>query len=307
MSDLSDKTKLLLSIAELYYKRPHFYDSVNTPKSLEPIIYTAEQFGVAAIAIQMGADQDEVMEPIFRDSNIPKPLRRTAKVGQKIHRGQERFDDMPYFYHPIGVAAITAEYSPLLLPLGEDVVMKAIQAGFLHDAVEDQSEKYGGEKNLFKIIARICGERTAKIVWGCTKPKISEPSREKRKRLQLDVFLGKCLELIVEDPMTAFCTTVAKLADSLHNAKCIGKEQSREPASKEEGIERVRGTIKKYKDRIRVFRGLNIYFRKNGLGDLTPMIEELDGVIPPKPCSELQAERNAARKAGIPQIEGKGF
>lgn len=89
------------------------------------------------------------------------PLPEAALLfARDAHEGQERkYTGGPYIQHPARVASMARK-----LKLSEE----AIAAAYLHDVIEDCSEKFGGPGNTAKKILDLFGARVAFLVDGLT-------------------------------------------------------------------------------------------------------------------------------------------
>jgi len=116
----------------------------------------------------------------------------------ELHGDQLRKQtEIPYYTHPMAVAAVVAERG------GNE---EQFIAALLHDAVEDQ----GGETTLALIRERF-GERIAELVAGCS-DSFSTPKPPWRERK--DAFLARIRQATPD-------VRLIVAADKLHNARSI--------------------------------------------------------------------------------------
>ena len=123
-------------------------------------------------------------------------IRRAYNCALKSHEGQYRKSGEPYIIHPV-------ETSYILSQLGMDT--EAIQAGLLHDCIEDTSLTFQDVKKEF-------GEAVAQLVDGVTKlGHIVYSSREEEQMEDLrKMFIAMAKDIRV---------IIIKLADRLHNMR----------------------------------------------------------------------------------------
>lgn len=126
-------------------------------------------------------------------------IERAYRVAENMHAGQKRISGEDYIIHPIAVATIVFECQ-----LDTD----SICAAFLHDTVEDCSEKI-----CLDDIRREFGNDVADIVDGVTKLNIPfETKQEASIRNLRKMFLAMSKDLRV---------IFVKLADRLHNMRTL--------------------------------------------------------------------------------------
>ena len=123
-------------------------------------------------------------------------IRRAYRYARSLHEGQYRKSGEPYIIHPVETAYILSQ-------LGMDP--EAIEAGLLHDCIEDTSVTYNDVKKEF-------GDSVALLVDGVTKlGHIVYSSREEEQMEDLrKMFLAMAKDIRV---------IIIKLADRLHNMR----------------------------------------------------------------------------------------
>ncbi len=138
----------------------------------------------------------------FPDSDI-QVLYRAYNLAHICHRGQFRKDSNPYFFHPLSVAIILADW-------GLDNA--TISAALLHDTVEDVHD--AGREELRETIRGSFGEEIYNLVEGVTKKeKLPEISKDERKEVSLKkMFLYSSRDIRV---------IIVKIADRLHNLRTL--------------------------------------------------------------------------------------
>jgi guanosine-3',5'-bis(diphosphate) 3'-pyrophosphohydrolase len=126
-------------------------------------------------------------------------LERAYRFAAEHHRSQTRRSGDPYIVHPLHVAHI-------LTDMQMDSV--CLQAGLLHDVLEDTDAKPEEVKEVF-------GEEVARVLDGLTNlSKISFANREDRQAENLrKMLLAMTVDIRV---------IIVKLADRLHNMRTIG-------------------------------------------------------------------------------------
>jgi len=133
-----------------------------------------------------------------RPNDDVEPLRRAFEKAAYWHRNRKRASGDPYIIHPIAVSSILAS---------EQMDMVCLQAGLLHDVVED-------EEVSVEEIRRLFGEEVALVVDGVTKlGKIKLANREERQAESL----RKMLLAMTGD----IRVIIVKLADRMHNLLTI--------------------------------------------------------------------------------------
>ncbi len=128
-------------------------------------------------------------------------IKRAYLYANSLHEGQYRVSGDPYISHPIAVAEIA-------LALGLDT--DSICAAFLHDTVEDCSDK----TNL-DIIKNRFGDEVAMLVDGLTK--LNVINVEDKELAQMEN-IRKMLLAMSKDIRVIF----VKLCDRLHNMRTLG-------------------------------------------------------------------------------------
>ncbi|MBR4961531.1 MAG: bifunctional (p)ppGpp synthetase/guanosine-3',5'-bis(diphosphate) 3'-pyrophosphohydrolase [Clostridia bacterium] len=128
-------------------------------------------------------------------------IQRAYLYAASLHEGQFRVSGDPYISHPIAVAEIVAA-------LGLDT--DSICAAFLHDTVEDCSDK----TNLDIIAARF-GDEVAMLVDGLTK--MNDINVEDKEEAHMEN-IRKMLFAMSKDIRVIFI----KLCDRLHNMRTLG-------------------------------------------------------------------------------------
>ncbi|HEV3197389.1 MAG TPA: bifunctional (p)ppGpp synthetase/guanosine-3',5'-bis(diphosphate) 3'-pyrophosphohydrolase, partial [Bryobacteraceae bacterium] len=135
----------------------------------------------------------------YRPKDDLTVLEKAFRFARKYHEGQTRDSGEPYMLHPIMVAHILAD-------MRMDLV--AMEAGLLHDVVEDTSVTVDQVRKEF-------GEEVARCVDGLTKlTKLDFSSAEDR---QAESF-RKMMLAMVED----IRVIMVKLADRIHNMRTLG-------------------------------------------------------------------------------------
>src|SRR5579885_2941876 len=125
-------------------------------------------------------------------------LERAYRFAAEHHKAQKRRSGEPYITHPLAVAHILAD-------MQMDLV--CLQAGLLHDVLEDTSAKLEEVKTQF-------GEDVARCLDGVTKlSKISLANREDRQ--------AESLRKMLLAMTTDIRVVIVKLADRLHNMRTI--------------------------------------------------------------------------------------
>jgi (p)ppGpp synthase/HD superfamily hydrolase len=120
-----------------------------------------------------------------------------------LHREQTRKDtEIPYVGHLLSVAGLVLENN------GSET--QAI-AALLHDAIEDQAEKFGGAERLGTEIERRFGIDVCRIVEACTDAR-QNPKPEWRPRKERYI---RHVEDMAPD------AALVSLADKVHNARAI--------------------------------------------------------------------------------------
>ncbi len=127
-------------------------------------------------------------------------IKRAYLYAGKMHEGQKRNSGEPYIIHPVAVAEIVAG-------LGLDT--DSICAAFLHDTVEDCSEK----TNL-ETIKQLFGNEVAELVDGLTK--MADINVVDKEEAQMEN-IRKMLLAMSRDIRVIFI----KLCDRLHNMRTL--------------------------------------------------------------------------------------
>ena len=143
--------------------------------------------------------QDIIKKVSSYDSNIKKNvLTQALEFSRERHSEQKRDSGDPYFFHPLAVANILADYK---------LDWISIATALLHDTVEDGVASRAEIRKLF-------GAEIARLVDGVTKlSKIETPHIELREAENFRKFLlamSKDIRVLL-----------VKLADRLHNMRTI--------------------------------------------------------------------------------------
>ncbi len=142
----------------------------------------------------------QVLENSEKNYDLEK-IQRAFIYAATLHAGQYRVSGDPYISHPIAVAEIVAA-------LGLDT--DSICAAFLHDTVEDCSDK----TNL-EIISAKFGDDVAMLVDGLTK--MNDINVEDKEEAHMEN-IRKMLFAMSKDIRVIFI----KLCDRLHNMRTLG-------------------------------------------------------------------------------------
>ena len=145
----------------------------------------------------------QVLENSEKTYDLEK-IQRAFQYAATLHAGQFRVSGDPYISHPIAVAEIVAG-------LGLDT--DSICAAFLHDTVEDCSDK----TNLDIIRARF-GDDVAMLVDGLTK--MNDINVEDKEEAHMEN-IRKMLFAMSKDIRVIFI----KLCDRLHNMRTLGAKK----------------------------------------------------------------------------------
>lgn len=143
--------------------------------------------------IQVLRDKVSYMTPEEQDEIV-----RTARWSEKQHTGQKRNSGEPYIIHPIRVAEILA---------GMFMDQHTIQAGLLHDVLEDTDQSRKDLKELF-------GPEVEMLVNGVTKINIVNA---KNRNVQESETIRKMFFAMVRD----IRVILIKLADKRHNMSTL--------------------------------------------------------------------------------------
>lgn len=145
-------------------------------------------------------------------------VEKAYQIAQEAHRDQKRQSGEPYLIHPLKVAITLAG-------LGMD--LETIEAGLLHDVVEDTKISDDELRNMF-------GDTVSMLVEGVTKLKTltyTESKEELQAENYRKLFLAMAKDIRV---------IVIKLADRLHNLRTL------EYKSADKQIEKARETLDIY-------------------------------------------------------------
>lgn len=144
----------------------------------------------------------ESLAPSLEYLEAPKRqhIREALEFAYRAHEGQKRRSGEPYITHPVEVARILAQ-------LRMDV--ETIQAGLLHDTVEDTDV-------TFEEIERVFGAVVRRIVEGETKvsklPKLAERLEDEQAENLRQMFIAMTEDVRI---------VIVKLADRLHNMRTL--------------------------------------------------------------------------------------
>lgn len=121
----------------------------------------------------------------------------------QLHRNHVRKGtSIPYISHLLAVCSLVLEHGG-----SEDQAIAAL----LHDAIEDQAERFGGAEHLQNWIETHYGQNVLEIVLACTDADIiPKPPWRERKEAYI-----KHIRHMPED------ARLVSMADKLHNARCI--------------------------------------------------------------------------------------
>lgn len=126
-------------------------------------------------------------------------LRRTFEKASWWHRNRRRASGDPYILHPISVSCILAD---------EQMDLTCLQAGLLHDVVEDEDVS-------IEEIRRLFGDDVGRVVDGVTKlGKLKLANREERQ--------AESLRKMLLAMTTDIRVIIVKLADRMHNLQTLG-------------------------------------------------------------------------------------
>ncbi len=142
----------------------------------------------------------EVTEDPDRSFDTDK-IKRAYLYAKACHEGQTRVSGEPYITHPVAVAEIVAG-------LGLDT--DSICAAFLHDTVEDCSER-----TSLADIREVFGGEVALLVDGLTKMKLINVEDKEEENMEN---IRKMLLAMSKDIRVIFI----KLCDRLHNMRTLG-------------------------------------------------------------------------------------
>ncbi len=134
---------------------------------------------------------------------------RAIQFAKKFHEGQKRSSGEPYYYHPIEVAFMVADYYPNTA---------AVVASILHDVVEDTDATIGMVLDNF-------GWRAARLVYLLT-----------REREEGVLTAGQLLQELVSSGDKEAC--IIKMMDRIHNLKTLEfRDQVKQERTAKETIE----------------------------------------------------------------------
>ena len=145
--------------------------------------------------------QSALLEKVsYLPENEVGKIRDAIKLARTAHKGQKRENGTAYITHPLGVALLLAEWH---------ADADTITAGILHDAIEDT------EVTERDIVVGF-GSGAAELVLGVTKFTKAEFAGQESLDSKVET-LRKLFEVMRSDIRVA----VIKLADRLHNVRCI--------------------------------------------------------------------------------------
>ena len=151
----------------------------------------------------------ETIQKYHPSTDLSK-IQEAYLMAEKAHEGQLRQSGEPYIIHPLNVAIILAQL---------ELDLETIEAGLLHDVVEDTSVSLDDIRSSF-------GEEVAELVDGVTKLKQLKYRTTDKQEIQAEnyrkMFLAMAKDIRV---------ILIKLADRLHNMRTL---EYKEPAKQKE-------------------------------------------------------------------------
>ena len=151
----------------------------------------------------------ETIQKYHPSTDLSK-IQEAYLMAEKAHEGQLRQSGEPYIIHPLNVAIILAQL---------ELDLETIEAGLLHDVVEDTSISLDDIRSSF-------GEEVAELVDGVTKLKQLKYRTTDKQEIQAEnyrkMFLAMAKDIRV---------ILIKLADRLHNMRTL---EYKEPAKQKE-------------------------------------------------------------------------
>ncbi|MBQ7059848.1 MAG: bifunctional (p)ppGpp synthetase/guanosine-3',5'-bis(diphosphate) 3'-pyrophosphohydrolase [Firmicutes bacterium] len=144
-------------------------------------------------------------------------VRKAYELAAKAHEGQMRQSGEPYIIHPLNVAIILAQL---------ELDLETIEAGLLHDVVEDTSVTIEEIRGEF-------GDEVADLVDGVTVLKQLKYRTTDKQEIQAENYRKMFLAMAKD-----ICVILIKLADRLHNMRTLEyKEPSKQKAKARETLD----------------------------------------------------------------------